>query len=173
MVRREPEEEKGERGHRVTCVISVKKLDNCLRLRLVNLPSFRLGVLFPQTREYYQRPYQLLSQTYRICEPSCASTTEHSTSPVRVGTDACELIINSIKTMISIKMRGHGNLMVKVSDRGWHAMSSSRVPLKTRRVGELCTLTLLRAQTSSRWCGRERGIPAQVTFSSLNHGLKL
>ncbi|GFX94878.1 uncharacterized protein TNCV_2379511 [Trichonephila clavipes] len=48
MVRREPEEEKGERGHRVTCVISVKKLDNCRRLRLVNLPTFRLGVLLPR-----------------------------------------------------------------------------------------------------------------------------
>ncbi|GFW08559.1 uncharacterized protein TNCV_2775811 [Trichonephila clavipes] len=48
MVRREPEEEKGERGHRVTCVISVKKLDYCTRLRLVNLPIFRLGVLSPR-----------------------------------------------------------------------------------------------------------------------------
>ncbi|GFU60866.1 uncharacterized protein TNCV_3372011 [Trichonephila clavipes] len=48
MVRREPEEEKGERGYRVTCVILVKKLDNCLRLRLVNLPNFRLGDLLPR-----------------------------------------------------------------------------------------------------------------------------
>ncbi|GFT07022.1 uncharacterized protein TNCV_1415731 [Trichonephila clavipes] len=48
MVRREREEEKGERGHHVTCVISVKKLDNCPRLHLVNLPTFRLGVLFPR-----------------------------------------------------------------------------------------------------------------------------
>ncbi|GFW69622.1 hypothetical protein TNCV_489661 [Trichonephila clavipes] len=31
-------------------------------------------------------------------------------------------------------------------------------PLKTRRAGERCTLNLLRAQTSSRWCGSwERG----------------
>ncbi|GFU76967.1 uncharacterized protein TNCV_4521231 [Trichonephila clavipes] len=48
------------------------------------------------------------------------STTESSTSHVRVGTDACESIINSIlyvtKTMISIKMRGHSSLVVKVSD---------------------------------------------------------
>ncbi|GFW23353.1 hypothetical protein TNCV_3804521 [Trichonephila clavipes] len=42
--------------------------------------------------------------------------------------------------------------MVKISDRGWHVMSSSPVPLKTRRVGEQCTLNLWRAQTSSRWC---------------------
>ncbi|GFX73805.1 uncharacterized protein TNCV_4291211 [Trichonephila clavipes] len=31
--------------------------------------------------------------------------------------------------------------------------SSSPVPLKTHRVGQQCTLTLPRAETSSRWCG--------------------
>ncbi|GFV30263.1 hypothetical protein TNCV_97381 [Trichonephila clavipes] len=41
-------EEKGERGHRVTCVILVKKLDNCPRLRLVNLPIFRLVAFSPR-----------------------------------------------------------------------------------------------------------------------------
>ncbi|GFW04983.1 uncharacterized protein TNCV_597771 [Trichonephila clavipes] len=38
--------------------------------------------------------------------------------------------------------------------------SSIPVPLKTRRVGQRCTLNLSRAETSSRWCGvvvRERG----------------
>ncbi|GFX59634.1 uncharacterized protein TNCV_3753991 [Trichonephila clavipes] len=30
--------------------------------------------------------------------------------------------------------------------------SSSPVPLKTRRVGQQCTLNLSRAETSSRWC---------------------
>ncbi|GFW29832.1 transposable element Tcb1 transposase [Trichonephila clavipes] len=38
--------------------------------------------------------------------------------------------------------------------------SSSPVPLKTRRVGQRCTLNLSRAETSSRWCGvvvRRRG----------------
>ncbi|GFX80001.1 uncharacterized protein TNCV_2890561 [Trichonephila clavipes] len=59
MVRREREEEKGERGHRLSCVISVKKLDNCPRRRLVNLPTFRLGVLSPQIREHYQWSYKL------------------------------------------------------------------------------------------------------------------
>ncbi|GFX90136.1 uncharacterized protein TNCV_2712571 [Trichonephila clavipes] len=32
-------------------------------------------------------------------------------------------------------------------------MSSIPVPLKTRRVGQRCTLNLSRAETSSRWCG--------------------
>ncbi|GFY01883.1 uncharacterized protein TNCV_1468701 [Trichonephila clavipes] len=30
---------------------------------------------------------------------------------------------------------------------------SSPVPLKTRRVGQRCTLNLSRAETFSRWCG--------------------
>ncbi|GFU80035.1 uncharacterized protein TNCV_579151 [Trichonephila clavipes] len=40
--------------------------------------------------------------------------------------------------------------------------SSSPVPLKTRRVGQRCTLNLSRAETSSRWCGVEvrRGGPS-------------
>ncbi|GFT53035.1 uncharacterized protein TNCV_2631541 [Trichonephila clavipes] len=33
--------------------------------------------------------------------------------------------------------------------------SSSPVPLKTRRIGQRCTLNLSRAETSSRWCGVE------------------
>ncbi|GFT43031.1 uncharacterized protein TNCV_3768761 [Trichonephila clavipes] len=48
---------------------------------------------------------------------------------------------------------GCGSPMVKVSDHGRHVLSSSRIPLKTRRVGQRCTLNLSRAETSSRWCG--------------------
>ncbi|GFT31650.1 uncharacterized protein TNCV_230891 [Trichonephila clavipes] len=54
--------------------------------------------------------------------------------------------------------------------------SSSPVPLKTRRVGQRCSLNLSRAQTSSRWCAGgsyERGVPAQVSSTSLDHGSKL
>ncbi|GFW86946.1 uncharacterized protein TNCV_2811011 [Trichonephila clavipes] len=53
--------------------------------------------------------------------------------------------------------------------------SSSPVPLKTRRVGQRCTLNLSRAETSSRWCGVvvRRGVPAQVPSTSLDHGSKL
>ncbi|GFX92412.1 uncharacterized protein TNCV_1706881 [Trichonephila clavipes] len=45
------------------------------------------------------------------------------------------------------------SLLVKISGCGWRVMSSSPVPLKTRRVRERLTLNLLRAQTSCRWCG--------------------
>ncbi|GFW01940.1 uncharacterized protein TNCV_3029091 [Trichonephila clavipes] len=42
--------------------------------------------------------------------------------------------------------------------------SSSPVPLKTRRVGQRCTLNLSRAETSSRRCGVvvRRGVPVQI-----------
>ncbi|GFT52608.1 uncharacterized protein TNCV_3765141 [Trichonephila clavipes] len=55
------------------------------------------------------------------------------------------------------------------------ATSSSPIPLKTRRVGQRCTLNLSRAETSSRWCGVgvRRGVPAQVSSTSLDHGSKL
>ncbi|GFV10377.1 uncharacterized protein TNCV_1951501 [Trichonephila clavipes] len=49
--------------------------------------------------------------------------------------------------------KGCGSPVVKVSDHGRHVMSSSPEPLKTRRVGQRCTLNLSRAETSSRWCG--------------------
>ncbi|GFT86020.1 uncharacterized protein TNCV_3256551 [Trichonephila clavipes] len=41
-------------------------------------------------------------------------------------------------------------------------MSSSPVPLKTRRVGQRCTLNLSRAQSSSRWYGVELGEGVQL-----------
>ncbi|GFS84457.1 uncharacterized protein TNCV_4606411 [Trichonephila clavipes] len=50
------------------------------------------------------------------------------------------------------RKKGCGSPVVKVSDHGRHVMSSSPVPLKTRRVGQRCTLNLSRAETSSRWC---------------------
>ncbi|GFW41956.1 uncharacterized protein TNCV_6651 [Trichonephila clavipes] len=48
---------------------------------------------------------------------------------------------------------GCSSPVVKVSDHGRHVMSSSPVPLKTRRVGQRCTLNLSKAEMSSRWCG--------------------
>ncbi|GFV58788.1 uncharacterized protein TNCV_3731261 [Trichonephila clavipes] len=54
--------------------------------------------------------------------------------------------------------------------------SSSQVPLKTRRVGQRCTLNLSSAETFSRWCGvvfRRGGVPAQVSSTSLDHGSRL
>ncbi|GFX78114.1 uncharacterized protein TNCV_5134621 [Trichonephila clavipes] len=52
-----------------------------------------------------------------------------------------------------LKIGGCGRSVVKVSNHGRHVMSSSPVPLKTRRGGQRCTLNLSRAETSSRWCG--------------------
>ncbi|GFW82948.1 uncharacterized protein TNCV_1078201 [Trichonephila clavipes] len=52
-----------------------------------------------------------------------------------------------------MKDEGCGSPVGKVLNHGRHVMSSSPVPLKTRRVGQRCTLNLPRAETSSRWCG--------------------
>ncbi|GFY00816.1 hypothetical protein TNCV_2142081 [Trichonephila clavipes] len=57
---------------------------------------------------------------------------------------------------------GCGSPVVKVSNHGRHVMSSIPVPLKTRRVGQRCTLNLSRAETFSP------GVPAQVS-SPLDH----
>ncbi|GFX09879.1 uncharacterized protein TNCV_3565571 [Trichonephila clavipes] len=53
----------------------------------------------------------------------------------------------------TISIQGCGSPVVRVSDHGRYVMSSSPVPLKTRRVRQRCTLNLSRAETSSRWCG--------------------
>ncbi|GFU09205.1 uncharacterized protein TNCV_1122211 [Trichonephila clavipes] len=45
--------------------------------------------------------------------------------------------------------------------------SLSPVPLKTRRVGQRCTLNLSRAETSSRWCSvvvRSGGASSGVVY---------
>ncbi|GFU38292.1 hypothetical protein TNCV_2432891 [Trichonephila clavipes] len=81
-------------------------------------------------------------------------------SPVQSNCDAHDTIANgqygavwSMEHTQQIQFGDCGSPVVKVSDHGWHVMSSSPVPLKTRRVGQRCTLNPSRAETSSRWCG--------------------
>ncbi|GFU55222.1 uncharacterized protein TNCV_427221 [Trichonephila clavipes] len=54
---------------------------------------------------------------------------------------------------VQLQNKGCGSPVVRVSDHGRYVMSSSPVPLKTRRVGQRCTLNRSRAETSSSWCG--------------------
>ncbi|GFY16378.1 uncharacterized protein TNCV_2350221 [Trichonephila clavipes] len=56
-------------------------------------------------------------------------------------------------SLVPLKTRGCGILVVKVSDHRRHATSSSPVPLNSRHVGKRFTLNMSRAETSSRWCG--------------------
>ncbi|GFV41725.1 histone-lysine N-methyltransferase SETMAR [Trichonephila clavipes] len=52
--------------------------------------------------------------------------------------------------------------------------NSNPVPLKTRRVGQRCTLNLSRAETSSRWCGTKgcRNHPSKLrTTKCIDNGL--
>ncbi|GFX83569.1 uncharacterized protein TNCV_325181 [Trichonephila clavipes] len=60
--------------------------------------------------------------------------------------------------------------VVKVSDDGRYVTSSSPLPVKTRCVGERCTLNLSRAETFSRWCGmvvRSEWVQAQLECTLL------
>ncbi|GFW31096.1 hypothetical protein TNCV_2576781 [Trichonephila clavipes] len=61
--------------------------------------------------------------------------------------------VATVAGVASVQSWRCGSPVVKVSDHGRHVMSSSPVPLKTRRVGQRCTLKLSRAQTSSCWWG--------------------
>ncbi|GFY19142.1 hypothetical protein TNCV_4225061 [Trichonephila clavipes] len=47
----------------------------------------------------------------------------------------------------ALEEEGSGCPVVKVSDHSRHLMSSIPVPLKTRRVGQRCTLNLSRVET--------------------------
>ncbi|GFV06629.1 hypothetical protein TNCV_2949511 [Trichonephila clavipes] len=69
---------------------------------------------------------------------------------------------------------GPGNRVVKVLDRGWSCHEFKHSTIKDPHVGQRCTLNLSRAQTSSRWCGGvvRRGVPSQVSSTSLDHGSK-
>ncbi|GFT89799.1 hypothetical protein TNCV_1665601 [Trichonephila clavipes] len=60
------------------------------------------------------------------------------------------IALSKLPHPVQSAFRGCGSPVVKVSDHGRHVMSSSPLPLKTRRVGQRCTLNLSRAQTSSR-----------------------
>ncbi|GFV80976.1 uncharacterized protein TNCV_2269601 [Trichonephila clavipes] len=59
----------------------------------------------------------------------------------------------TVSDLTFLSRRDCGSPVVKVSDHGRPVMNSSPVPLKTHRVEERGTLNLLRAQTSSVWCG--------------------
>ncbi|GFW92826.1 uncharacterized protein TNCV_1736191 [Trichonephila clavipes] len=67
---------------------------------------------------------------------------------------------NVIKSLRSyLEERSNGEMVAAVAEWYRHRIvagfvtSSSPVPLKTRRVGQRCTLNLSRAETSSHWCG--------------------
>ncbi|GFV67224.1 uncharacterized protein TNCV_3669791 [Trichonephila clavipes] len=70
-----------------------------------------------------------------------------------MNSDDVQELLDSHNEELPIDERGCGSPVVKVSDQCRHVMSSSPVPLKTRRVGHRFTLNLSRAETSYRWCG--------------------
>ncbi|GFU34507.1 uncharacterized protein TNCV_1992461 [Trichonephila clavipes] len=80
------------------------------------------------------------------------------------GAKTTSVLVKADATTLS-KVPGCGSPVVKVSDHGRHVMSPSLVLLKTRRVGQRCSLNMSRAETSSRWCGvvvRRKGASSGV-----------
>ncbi|GFW79548.1 uncharacterized protein TNCV_128531 [Trichonephila clavipes] len=74
-------------------------------------------------------------------------------APSVEGNARISVTTDRIRDISGIFQNGCGSPVVKVSNHGRYVMSSIPVPLKTRRVGQRCTLNLSRAETSSRWCG--------------------
>ncbi|GFW65548.1 hypothetical protein TNCV_3549711 [Trichonephila clavipes] len=76
--------------------------------------------------------------------------------------------ISNVGISVPYLRGGRGSLVVKVTS-SWpqRIMRLSPVPLKTCRVGGLCTLNLPLVWKSGE------GVPAQVSSSSLDHGSKL
>ncbi|GFY17196.1 uncharacterized protein TNCV_1089721 [Trichonephila clavipes] len=79
--------------------------------------------------------------------------------------DKTILLVNEVNLCCSILKMKQSNLGFQIipvaAVAEWYryqtvacfVTGSSPVPLKTRRVGQRCTLNLSRAETSSRWCG--------------------
>ncbi|GFU06575.1 hypothetical protein TNCV_1301911, partial [Trichonephila clavipes] len=65
---------------------------------------------------------------------------------------------------------GCGSPVVRVSDNGWHVMSSSPEPLKTHRVGQRCTLNLSRDETSSNGRLLSASVFSEMLFA---HGTEI
>ncbi|GFV34089.1 HTH_Tnp_Tc3_2 domain-containing protein [Trichonephila clavipes] len=73
---------------------------------------------------------------------------------IRTGGKEVKLFTSALKPFqcnnrIVMAQLYFGSPVVKVSDYGMHITSSCPVPLKTRLVGQRCTLNLSRAETSS------------------------
>ncbi|GFX03100.1 uncharacterized protein TNCV_4288831 [Trichonephila clavipes] len=89
-----------------------------------------------------------LTSTYYVCTRGYLVSLGIELRPSGLKSD-----VLTTKLPTALILKGCGSPVVKVSNHGRHVMSSIPVPLKTRRVGQRCTLNLSRAETSSRWCG--------------------
>ncbi|GFW59213.1 uncharacterized protein TNCV_2781441 [Trichonephila clavipes] len=94
-------------------------------------------------------------QVIRTSQTIYAAILQHVQDTIDIPTSTRTIIRRLIVSDLHLflPLRGCGSPVVKVSNHGRHVMSSIPVPLKTRRVGQRCTLNLSRAETSSRWCG--------------------
>ncbi|GFX51998.1 uncharacterized protein TNCV_3064151 [Trichonephila clavipes] len=102
--------------------------------------------------QWHQESYsELDSPGFEFETLTTLKYTEFKSTDHLIGTSAHPL--QRLVVMDTGMGTGCGSQVVRVSDHGRYVMSSSPVPLKTRRVGQRCTLNLSRAETPSRWCG--------------------
>ncbi|GFV15647.1 uncharacterized protein TNCV_3059921 [Trichonephila clavipes] len=88
----------------------------------------------------------MCAQNDNVCSKNIFDADSDNENEMNNAAPLCSHVIRN-------EEQGCGSPVVKVSDHDRHVMSSSPVPLKTRRVGQRCTLNLPRAETSSQWCG--------------------
>ncbi|GFY08755.1 hypothetical protein TNCV_5006681 [Trichonephila clavipes] len=88
----------------------------------------------------------------------------------------CDVCLTLTSISLVASPCGCGSILVKISDRGWHAMSSSLIPLKylvppCRGVMHIKICRKLKRPPVGVVV--RRGVPVQVSSSSLDHGSKL
>ncbi|GFW45120.1 hypothetical protein TNCV_716221 [Trichonephila clavipes] len=69
-------------------------------------------------------------------------------------------------------LRGRSSRVVKASDHDWPCHEFEPSFTKDPPSREAMHV-ISRAHTSCRWCGKERGVPAQVSSTSLDRGSEL
>ncbi|GFV75856.1 hypothetical protein TNCV_1454531 [Trichonephila clavipes] len=112
-----------------------------------------LSVLSNCPAVYYEATRGLLWTDHVILDHGQVTWATPELAPTSPNYHTTPHHTNGRTFQLSIDLECIAALHVKVSDHGRHVISSSPVPLKTRRVGQRCTLNLSRAETSSRWFG--------------------
>ncbi|GFT86509.1 hypothetical protein TNCV_457991 [Trichonephila clavipes] len=72
-----------------------EKLNNCPRLRLVNLPTFGLGVLFPRPRNDISGPISCSKNSANSSNATAKSPSEYTRENIEHGKKHCRISLNA------------------------------------------------------------------------------